>query len=282
VANEACKAELAVEINNTEGYMAEKKFSTRSPRRQLLFGRIVTVIFLCIGSVCQAQFFCKTSAVFGSVPDGTIVAANNYVEGPILFSGAGGGFDRVGRNVPNFPQDGRSYLRCDGNAVEIRQVCGEVFELHALVLSEFTATSAPVTISIVGYRANGSSISTNVTTDPNRARTSQWLDFQCFNFDGAFTNLSRIEILPGAWCMGCASVRTGFQISSLSVSNGVAVIGFPTYFSSTNYVEYSTNLVDWHPVPGATVCGSGADARVRDANVDLGTPRFYRLKVLTQ
>lgn len=71
---------------------------------------------------------------------------------------------------------------------------GSVFDVNSVDLAEYsTAFQSPVTVHFIGYRSNGTTVTTDLTTDGIIDGTGPLKDFQTFNFQG-FTGLSRVEI----------------------------------------------------------------------------------------
>lgn len=71
------------------------------------------------------------------------------------------------------------------------------------------------------------------------------------------------------------------RLLSVQRVNGQSVVTFRTTNSQRYAVEFSTNLLNWATLPGATVvAGNGGAVEVTDPEVDCCGYRFYRARVL--
>lgn len=112
------------------------------------------------------------------------------------------GFIRLGGGVSFFPENGTAYLQADlATTLKFALLNGDAFDLVALDLAEYsTAFARPATVHFVGYRQDGSIITTDLTTDGIIDGTGPLQDFQTFNFQG-FTGLTRVEIPTALWSL---------------------------------------------------------------------------------
>ncbi len=109
------------------------------------------------------------------------------------------GFGRAGGGVPGFPENGTAYLIFDvASSLAGSMMRGAGFGLHSVDLSEFsTLYQYQETVRFVGYRADGSMVTTEFTTDGIMDGTGPLPDFQTFYFDERFSQVVRFEI-PGS------------------------------------------------------------------------------------
>jgi len=98
-----------------------------------------------------------------------------------------------------FPQNGTAYVfasRFDTLAGARGQVpVPSRFGLHAVDLAEFsTLYDYPAVIEFVGYRTDGTVVTTQFTTDGVIDGTGPLADFETFYFDARFDDLIRFEV----------------------------------------------------------------------------------------
>ena len=78
---------------------------------------------------------------------------------------------------------------------------GSPFSLGSVDLAEYSiAFQVPTTVHFVGYRPDGTFITTDLITDGIIDGTGPLNDFQTFSFQG-FTGLSRVEIPTYGWSL---------------------------------------------------------------------------------
>ena len=79
---------------------------------------------------------------------------------------------------------------------------GDVFDLVSMQLAEYsTVVPDAVTVHIVGYRHDGTIVTTDVTSDGVIDGTGPLVDFETFKFDDRFTGLDRVEIPTDGWSL---------------------------------------------------------------------------------
>ena len=79
---------------------------------------------------------------------------------------------------------------------------GSLFGLVSVDLAEYsTVVPDAVTVHFVGYRQDGSTITTDFTTDGIIDGTGPLADFQTFYFDKEWTGLTRVEIPTFGWSL---------------------------------------------------------------------------------
>jgi hypothetical protein len=95
-----------------------------------------------------------------------------------------------------FPENGSAYiLQGAFTSLAATRNGSKVFGLHSVDLSEFsTLYDFPRTVQFVGYRSDGTVVTTDFTTDGLIDGTGPTPDFQAFHFDNRFSNLLRFEV----------------------------------------------------------------------------------------
>ena len=107
-----------------------------------------------------------------------------------------GGFSRIGPSFPDSAYNGTSYIRTWTSYLEVTSLSGSPFGLSSVDLAEYNHTVPnPVTVQFVGYRADGSTVTTSFTSDGIIGLPTT-PDFQTFYFGPEFNNLIRLEIPP--------------------------------------------------------------------------------------
>ena len=76
------------------------------------------------------------------------------------------------------------------------------FDLLAVDLAEYsTVVPDPATVPFVGYRSDGSTVTTSFTTDGIIDGTGPLADFQTFYFGPEWSGLTRVEIPTYGWSL---------------------------------------------------------------------------------
>jgi hypothetical protein len=79
---------------------------------------------------------------------------------------------------------------------------GSSFDPVSVDLAEYsTAFQRPVVVQFVGYRPDGSTVTTNLVTDGIIDGTGPVADFQTFTFGPEFSGLTRVEIPTVLWSL---------------------------------------------------------------------------------
>jgi hypothetical protein len=137
-------------------------------------------------------------------PGGSVTITNYDEEGmsftPILPSGY---FTRVWPISSLNAYDGTIILRAGRpeESLMFRFTNGAVFQIVSVDLAEFNIATGPATVSFLGYRHDGSTVSTNFITDGVIDNDFPLKDFQTFHFSPQFSNLDRVEVLPTRWSL---------------------------------------------------------------------------------
>jgi hypothetical protein len=168
---------------------------------------VVALCLLFIAAECAGQGTTRFS--FDGPPQQPPGSAYNvqvYYEAGFSFTPLPGsvGFGRVGSSpTGGRPDDGTGYLQAAlGQSVTFRAVNNSPFALIAVDLSEYsTAFQTPLTVHFVGYRQDGSIVTTDLTTDGIIDGTGPLADFQTFHFGPEFSGLTRVEIPYPGWSL---------------------------------------------------------------------------------
>jgi hypothetical protein len=144
-----------------------------------------------------------------SLAPGTAILVQQYFESGMSFTPIDPGapwaaFARIGRNpVPGRPDNGTAYLQAGvGSTLRFTFTDGVQFSLFGVDLAEYsTVVPDAVMVRFVGYRANGSIVSTDLTTDGVIDGTGPLADFQTFRFGSEWSGLTRVEIPTFGWSL---------------------------------------------------------------------------------
>ncbi len=141
-------------------------------------------------------------------PPGTGAFVQQYFESgmwfrPLGIVGPGNGFIRNGGGRVNSPENGTAYLQGSlGDSLVFSFLDASVFNLVSVDLAEYsTVVPDAVTVPFVGYRQDGTVVTTNFTTDGIIDGTGPLADFQTFQFGPEFTGLTRVEIPTYGWSL---------------------------------------------------------------------------------
>jgi len=138
-------------------------------------------------------------------PPGTATLMQLYEESGVRFSPIPGtdGFVRRGGANQLYPENGTVYLQATlGDSLTFGMYDGSPFGLVSVDLAEYsTVVPDAVTVHFVGYRHDGSIVTTDLTTDGIFDGTGPLADFQTFNFGPQFTGLDRVEIPTYLWSL---------------------------------------------------------------------------------
>jgi hypothetical protein len=150
-----------------------------------------------------------------SLAPGTGVYVQQYFEAgmwfrPLGIVGPGNGFDRQrgGGGVSFAPDNGTAYLSAaSGDSLVFSFEDGSLFGVFSVDLAEYsTLFQYPVTIPFIGYRPDGTTVSTSFTTDGIIDGDGPLADFQTFYFGPEFSGLTRVEIPTYGWSLDNLSV----------------------------------------------------------------------------
>lgn len=130
---------------------------------------------------------------------------SGFVFTPIDPDAPWAGFGRRGQ--PSFhaawPDNGTASLASDSmSTLSFSLPTAQVFDLVAVDLAEYsTVVPEAVTVHFIGYRPDGSVITTDFTTDGIMDGTGPLTDFQTFRFGPEWTRLARVEIPTVGWSL---------------------------------------------------------------------------------
>lgn len=101
------------------------------------------------------------------------------------------------------PENSTAYLQAGlGSSLMFSLLDGRTFDLISVDIAEYsTLFPNPLTVHFIGYRSDGSIVTTDLTTDGVIDGTGPLADFQTFYFDSRFSNLSRVEIPTTGWSL---------------------------------------------------------------------------------
>jgi hypothetical protein len=112
------------------------------------------------------------------------------------------GFVRRGGGRDIFAENGTTYLQAAlGSTLMFSFTNGTFFDMLSVDLAEFSITVTNTTVRFVGYRHDGSIVTTDLTTDGIIDGTGPLADFQTFYFGPEFSSLTRVEIPTYGWSL---------------------------------------------------------------------------------
>jgi hypothetical protein len=128
-----------------------------------------------------------------------------FVFNPIEHNAPWAGFVRFGQNTtdPLFPANGTAYLQADSmSTLKFSTMGGSPFSLLAVDLAEYSTVLPDArTVHFVGYRSDGGTVTTDLTTDGVIDGTGPLMDFQTFLFGPEWSGLARVEIPSRIWSL---------------------------------------------------------------------------------
>jgi hypothetical protein len=224
-----------------------------------------------------------------AVAAGTVVKVSEYFEAGMWFRPISPGtqFGRVATNFADYPNGRSAYINAaEGETLALSFTNGSVFDFRAVTLAEYTTNIPSVTVQFVGYRNDGSIVSTTLQTDPDREWTEDYHGFEAFYLDWrGFTNLIKVEIPTSGWSIDTIVVipKTPPRITAITISNSMPVIDFETlkYPGTSNFLygaDFSTDLLNWTYLPDDFTVSDGGAAQLIDPNAVGSIPRFYRIR----
>ncbi len=126
-------------------------------------------------------------------PPGTDYLVADYTEGGFLFMPLlepytpGSGLDRNGGGNSGFPENGTAYLQWDWAGLAFSSTDDSPFGLASVDLADSSTYLVGFKVSFLGYRPDGSTISTTFS--------GSGIEFQTFNFDDEWAfGLVRVEV----------------------------------------------------------------------------------------
>jgi hypothetical protein len=142
------------------------------------------------------------------VPPGSDIGFTQYFEQGMWFrpigpADPGNQFGRTGGGIAFFPENGSAYLHTAlGDSLTFSFLDGSLFNLESMDLAEYsTVVPDARTVHIIGYRHDGTVVTTDVTTDGIIDGTGPLADFQTFYFGAPFTSLDCVAIPGYGWSL---------------------------------------------------------------------------------
>jgi len=161
----------------------------------------------------EAQGTLQYRAAFEGPPaiaSGASISIAQYYERGMWFRAIGAvpaeppyRLSRAGGGISYFPENGTAYLHAGlGDSLAVSAWSGQRFGLVSVDLAEFsTLYQTPLTVPFIGYRPDGSTVTTEIKTDGIIDGTGPLADFQTFYFDSRFADLVRVEIPTYGWSL---------------------------------------------------------------------------------
>jgi hypothetical protein len=139
-------------------------------------------------------------------PPGTSALVQSYSEMGVWFLPIPGtdGFIRQGSNPAAYwPDNGTAHVVASlGDSLMFGLDSGSEFRLESVDLAEWsTAYPDPVSVRFVGYRADGSTVTTDLVTDGIIDGTGPTADFQTLFFGPEFSGLVQVRIPNSVWSL---------------------------------------------------------------------------------
>jgi len=102
-----------------------------------------------------------------------------------------------------FPRNGTAYLvAAFGYSLSVTSAFGARFGLVSADLAEFsTLYQTPLTVQFVGYKPDGSTVTTEFVTDGVIDGAGPVNDFETFYFDSRFADVTRVEVPTYRWSL---------------------------------------------------------------------------------
>ena len=138
------------------------------------------------------------------IPAGAAYSVTDYYESDMVFKPLAFSFGRVAVNPASFrPDNGTAYLQAAlTQSLMFSFTNGSLFQLVSVDLAEYsTVLPDAVTVHFVGYRADGTIVTTDLTTDGIIDGTGPLADFETFHFGPEFSSLARVEIPTWGWSL---------------------------------------------------------------------------------
>jgi hypothetical protein len=140
-------------------------------------------------------------------PPGTARVVQEYHESGVWFAPIPGsdGFVRRGSNPPAafWPDNGTAYVVASlGDSLMFGLDDGSEFGLSSVELAEWsTDYPEPVSVRFVGYKPDGSTVTTDLVTDGIMDGTGPLADFQTLYFGPEFSGLVQVRIPTYGWSL---------------------------------------------------------------------------------
>ena len=149
-------------------------------------------------------------------PPGTQYIVQRYDEAGMSFTPIDpnapfAGFARNGGGISGFPENGTAYVQAGvASTFKFSSINGFFFDLVSVDLAEYSiGFQQPVAVQFVGYKPDGSTVTTEFVTDGIIDGTGPLADFQTFDFGPEFSGLNRVEIPTVLWSLDNLVVAQG-------------------------------------------------------------------------
>lgn len=176
-------------------------------RRCVELAVAVSVLFFAAWSQAQGTFeWVVTFDAAPYIPPSDILGIEYYYEQGMVFTPIGSGqFGRSGGApaLTAFPRNGTAYLMAGlGDSLSVSSAYGHRFAVVAVDLAEFsTLYQTPLTVQFVGYKPDGSTVTTVFVTDGIIDGAGPVNDFEPFYFDSRFGDVTRVEVPTYGWSL---------------------------------------------------------------------------------
>lgn len=176
-------------------------------KRHAVFAVAVSILFFALWSQAQGTF--QWTATFDGPPHiapSDEFAINYYYEQGMVFTPIGAGqFGRSGGEpaITAFPRNGTAYLYAQlGYSLSVNSLNGARFGLVSVDLAEFsTLYQTPLSVQFIGYKHDGSTVTTQFITDGIIDGAGPLDDFETFYFDARFADVTRVEVPTYRWSL---------------------------------------------------------------------------------
>ena len=126
-----------------------------------------------------------------------------YRESGMWFRPIGEPYPGIGRRgsatLEGYPRNGTSYIQTlAGQSLVFSFLDNSLFDLQAMDLAEYSTVIGIASVRMIGYRPDGSSVTTVLVTDGIIDGSGPLQDFETFLFGPEWSGLSRVEMpYPG-------------------------------------------------------------------------------------
>jgi hypothetical protein len=191
---------------------------------------IATAIGALLLSVCAASAQGTITVTFDGPPiqpPGSQYLVQQYYESGVWFLPIPGtdGFVRNGGGITGYPDDGTAYVQSiQGGSPMFGLVDGSSFDPVSVDMAEYSdVVRDPETVHFVGYRADGTVLTDDITTAGSFNGVAPV--FQTFTFSPAFSGLTRVQISPVVpWSLDNLTLRHSVPEPATGSLLGVAAI----------------------------------------------------------
>ena len=157
----------------------------------------------------------------------------NWTEQDMYFETPNGMTVQDSGGQANAPDNGSTWMRTMAwprqAPLTITNLSGAPFTLHFVDLAEYsTLYSTPRSIPFIGYKNDGSIVTTTFITDGIIDGTGPLADFETFMFDADFTNLNRVVVNTYLYSMDNLGISVVPEPSSIAM---IGLISGGTWFS---------------------------------------------------